>query len=636
MKFPALYLGALGFLIAGTAFAAGTDSDAGKQAFVQAMQRITLRQPDAPDPPALRSYAIYEYLVAARLRRDINLHPDEELDRRVDAFLKDQGSRPVTRNLKREWLHSLAQRNRWDWFFPRALDQSDPQLACERLAGRLATDDTATLVADALPRFSLPQRQPTQCNPVFNWLRLQGAVTPDLIESRVRASLRADNPHFARDLTADLSGPLVKELLNWADLLEMPRLALTSLAAHPTTPIDADTLALSFDKLARSDAAAAFGLLPQLLARGDMNPALAARLRRSVALAAAYDHDSRAIAAFEQLPLEAVDALVQEWRVRAALWEGDFVRTREWIEQMPPELSSLPRWRYWRARAIATLEGEVAALPLFTELAQLRDYYGYLAADRLHLPYQLNSHASPDDVGTQLALASEPAVLRAHELFECDQGDDASVEWNVALASAGNGLKVQAAHLAARWGWYVQAITTLAQTGEFDDVPLRYPRPFPELVEEAAKLSRLPPEWIYAVMRQESLFRVDAVSHADARGLMQMQPATAALVARRWRMKPPSRDALFEPAVAIPLGSAHLRDLLDRYGGNLALTLAAYNAGPGAVERWQPHKNMSADVWLENVPYNETRGYVQHILEHMVAFAHVADVPPPSVSLPPL
>jgi soluble lytic murein transglycosylase len=190
-------------------------------------------------------------------------------------------------------------------------------------------------------------------------------------------------------------------------------------------------------------------------------------------------------------------------------------------------------------------------------------------------------------------------------------------------------LKVQAALLAARWGWYAQAIATLAQTGEFDDVKLRYPRPYLDTVDEASSLAHLPPDWILAVMRQESLFRKDAVSRADARGIMQMQPGTAAAVARRWHMAAPGRDGLFNPAVAIPLGAVHLRELLDRYGGQLTLSLAAYNAGPAAVAHWLPRAAMDADVWIENIPYNETRGYVQHILEHIVAFAWVRDAEPP-------
>jgi soluble lytic murein transglycosylase len=77
--------------------------------------------------------------------------------------------------------------------------------------------------------------------------------------------------------------------------------------------------------------------------------------------------------------------------------------------------------------------------------------------------------------------------------------------------------------------------------------------------------------------------------------------------------------------VAVPLGAAYLRELLDRYAGRLELSLAAYNAGPVSVARWLPPKSMDADIWIENIPYTETRNYVQHILEHIVALAAVRD-----------
>jgi soluble lytic murein transglycosylase len=86
---------------------------------------------------------------------------------------------------------------------------------------------------------------------------------------------------------------------------------------------------------------------------------------------------------------------------------------------------------------------------------------------------------------------------------------------------------------------------------------------------------------------------------------------------------------LFDPSIAVPLGAAYLRELLDRYSGQLDLTLAAYNAGPVTVARWLPPTSMDADVWIENIPYAETRGYVQHILEHIVAFAYVSGAEPP-------
>jgi soluble lytic murein transglycosylase len=356
------------------------------------------------------------------------------------------------------------------------------------------------------------------------------------------------------------------------------------------------------------------------------------RMQRAAALGSAYSRLPGSVALFTDLPIDAADTQAQEWRVRAALWAADFATALRWIDEMQPALATQPRWRYWHARAVAVLSGRPAAAPLYAEIAGLRDFYGYLAADRLDQGYHLNIHPSPDDPHVQAELAELPGLLRAHALFDCDLADDAASEWAAEIGGAKPDVKVQAAHLASRWGWYAQTIATLAQAGEWDDVPLRYPRPYGALVAQASQQFDVPGDWLLAIMRQESLFRKDAVSRADARGLMQMQPATATAVARRWHLPPPTRQSLFDPAVAVPLGAVYVRELLDKYRGQLDEALAAYNAGPLSVMRWLPSNPVDADVWIENIPYTETRGYVEHILEHIVAFAAVRDATPPRLS----
>jgi len=611
---------------------------AGPEEFIAAMQRVRMNLPEPPDSPTLKNYPIYDYLVAARLRRDLISTPDDAVDPPIDQFLRAHAGQPVARTLRHEWLASLAQRRRWDWFLPRSADVADPQLVCDRLVGRLATGDTDRLAAEALARWSIPQQQPQECASVFAWLRTQGLLTPTRQESRARAALLAENEPVAREFIAEVPAERAAPLMQWLQLLEAPKSGLNLLVMTPAVPVEPEALVAGFTRLSNTDWASASVLLPLLLARPDVTPALQSRLRRAAALGAAYARQPGAVAAFSQLSPDAIDAQVQEWRVRAALWEGDYDRALEWIAQMPSGLASQPRWRYWRARAVAATAGPETAAPLFADIAGMRDYHGYLAADRLHQTYNLNIQPSADDAAVQAELAAEPGLVRAHTLFDCDMAEDAGAEWSAVLASARPALKVQAAHLASRWGWYAQAIATLAQADDWDDVPLRYPRPYIALIEDAGKLTQVPADWILAVMRQESLFRKDAVSRADARGLMQMQPATVRAVAKRWHLPAPSRDGLFDPAVAVPLGAAYVRELLDRYGNQLGLSLAAYNAGPVSVARWLPLQAVDADIWIENIPYSETRSYVQHVLEHIVAFAVVRNAEPPRLSalLPPV
>ena len=596
------------------------------------MQRVHQHFPEPPDSPALDAYVIHEYLVAARLRRDLALTPSEDLDNRIDAFLRSHAGEPVIRALRHDWLSSLADRQRWGWFLARSADATDPQLVCDRIAGRLATGDTAGLAPDALVRWSTPQKQPDECNVVFAWLRTQGLLTAALAESRTRAALSADNPRLAREFVADVPEPRAAALLQWIQLLDAPKAAIALLSLNPNMPVEADALVAGFNRLSFSDFTAASTLLPALLKRPDITPALRTRLQRAAALGAAYSRAPASVAAFVDLPTDAADTQVQEWRVRAALWAADFGTALGWINELPPALATQPRWRYWRARAVAAISGPAAAVPLYADIAGMRDYYGYLAADRLNQSYNLNVHLSPDDADAQAALAAEAGLIRAHTLFDCDMTDDANAEWAAVLGTAKPTVKIQAAHLASRWGWYAQTIATLAQAGEWDDVPLRYPHPYAAIVADASKQTQVPGDWLFAIMRQESLFRKDAVSRADARGLMQMQPATATAVARRWHLPPPTPQSLFDPSVAVPLGAVYVRELLDKYKGQLDQTLAAYNAGPMSVARWLPGNPIDADIWIENIPYAETRGYVQHILEHIVAFAAMRDAAPPRLA----
>jgi soluble lytic murein transglycosylase len=642
-RLPSIFAALLPTLAACQVLAAGipapsTDQDAVKREFMAAMQRVRLHLPEPEDSRALEHYPIHDYLVAARFRRDLDLKPGDELDAAIDTFLHTHAGEPVARTLRSDWLASLATRARWDLFLPRSVDAATPLLICDRLAGRLATGDTKGLGADALARWTQPKKQPPECDPVFAWLHAQGLLTPALAETRTRAALATDNSRLAREFAVDVPPPQVQPLLQWIELLDAPEATLKTLTINPLVPVEPDALAAGLKRLSLRDSSAALRLLPDLLTRPDMNSALQAKLQRIAALGAAYGRDPSAVGAFANLQLEPTDTEALEWRVRAALWAADFDRTLKWIDQMPPALAAQPRWRYWHARALAATSGGEVATPLFKEIADMRDFYGYLAADRLHHSYNLNAHPSPDSETTQNTLAAMPGMIRAHALFDCGMADDAIVEWAVTLNGVDTAIKVQAAHLASRWGWYAQSIATLAEAGEWDDVRLRYPRPYAQTVAEVSKLTQLPPDWILAIMRQESLFRSDAVSRAGARGLMQMEPSTAAAVARRWHLPRPDKDSPPDPTPDVTLGAAYLSELLDRYGGQLGPSLAAYNAGPIPVARWLPNRTMDADIWIENIPYGETRNYLQRICEHIVAFAWVRDAEPPRLTalLPPV
>jgi soluble lytic murein transglycosylase len=130
----------------------------------------------------------------------------------------------------------------------------------------------------------------------------------------------------------------------------------------------------------------------------------------------------------------------------------------------------------------------------------------------------------------------------------------------------------------------------------------------------------LAPNLLLALMRQESLFRSDAASGSGALGLMQLRPETAVRAARAAGLPPPAARDLFDADTNLTVGGAHLKALMTEFGDRLPVALAAYNAGPGAARRWLPPNELDADIWIENIPYNETRAYVRRVLWHRLVF----------------
>ena len=127
---------------------------------------------------------------------------------------------------------------------------------------------------------------------------------------------------------------------------------------------------------------------------------------------------------------------------------------------------------------------------------------------------------------------------------------------------------------------------------------------------------------ILSVIRQESNFDISATSHAGAKGLMQLMPATARLVSKRIKERYDRDSLTIDPSYNIRLGSAYLNQLINEFDGSYIMALAGYNAGPHRVKRWvkrygDPRKNKNEVDWIEQIPFNETRNYVKRVIENL-------------------
>ncbi len=605
-----------------------------RKAFQEAYARVSDNLPDAAahDSASLKSYPLYPYLQAARIEQALLGTPDSlaGADRRAADFLATYAGTPVAHDLRRAWLASLAQRSEWARFLEAYADvpAGDP-LRCESFAARIALGKSDGLVHDIEQEWLTPHSLP-ECAQAFDWLRQNGVLTTALIEERARLALAGSDSAFARQIIEQLPTERATPLLEWIALLEHPLPAIDALISSPAQPVEGAALLAGWTRLAREDPSAAEDRYASLLTSRHLSPDAASPYALTLALSLAWDRDGAALEYFKSVAPRDLDDAAIEWRARAALWSKDWPLVASSIAALSQQAQSSARWRYWSARAEQALGQPQQARQIYESLLPDDDYYSALAAARLDRPVVPHPQDLPVEPAVLAALESEPALVRARELFLCGMQREAAAEWRFGYTSLTTDQRAQAIHLAAEWGWYDQAVETATSQQVFNDYTLLYPRPFDAQVEAAARLAQLPPELVYGIIRQESLYRIDAVSPVGALGLMQLMPETARRTARYWKLSRPTPADLLEPSTNISLGTARLRMLLDQFDQQIPVALASYNAGTRAVAHWLPSQPVDTDIWIENIPYNETREYVERILWHSLLFTwlHGDGTPP--------
>ncbi|MDH3560067.1 MAG: lytic transglycosylase domain-containing protein, partial [Gammaproteobacteria bacterium] len=315
------------------------------------------------------------------------------------------------------------------------------------------------------------------------------------------------------------------------------------------------------------------------------------------------------------------DKSTREWRIRRAIAAQDWDSVLAHIDTLPVDERQTDEWDYWHAYTLEQAGQRLAAMNEYSRLAKERSYYGFLAADYLDWPYKMGDEPLTYDAAAIEQLRQTPGMVRARELYLADLITDARREWAHATREMDNDELKLAALLAREWGWNDRAILTVARTGDYADLKLRFPLDHVEAVHDHARHNRLDPSHVFAVIRQESAFNKDARSPAGALGLMQLMPKTGRVTARKNRIPLSSTRNLLEVEKNIRIGSAYLREVMDRFDDNTVLATAAYNAGPHRVQGWLPETDDESTIsWIANIPFSETRKYVQRVLAYAAIY----------------
>jgi soluble lytic murein transglycosylase len=570
---------------------------------------------DGAERQSLESYVLWPDLRALQLRATIKTVAHDE----IEAYLDQYGTLKPARDLRYRYALHLAKTGDLGAYlkiyqqFYQGLEIT--RLDCLALRAEIDAGEQQRVINRALDLWTVGKSQVDECDPVFEHLANTNFLDPGDYIRRFELAVEAREFSIARWLGKSIDQGHIDIASRWIKAQRDPVAFVKNDKQWSNDSTTRKQLVYAIERITYDDPLLALELWNDL-SRGQRFSAEQELLtERHIALWMARDNLPGAYAQLNQLPIAAQNEEVLRWRARTSLRDNNWPNLLVDIASMTDAEQSSEEWRYWRGIALQHDGKMSAATEVFSSLAGERSYYGFLAADELGLPYAFGNKDVAPDERIIAELAKRADLIRARELFLVGLDGRGRSEWDIAISFMPAEQKVQAAVLASRWGWHSRAISAVASGGEFDDLSLRYPLPYQDIFRQYARDASIPSTWAYGVARSESLFMRDVRSSAGAIGLMQLMPNTGREVAAQIRLPYAGLDTLTNPQSNIRLGTTYLGQMAKRYGGNRVLATAAYNAGPHRVDAWLPDAGtIDARVWIENIPFNETRKYVRRVM----------------------
>lgn len=565
----------------------------------------------------LKDYPLYPYLRYHYLLKKLWKVDDAEM---LD-FFKRYNDLPVANYLRTSWLKLLIKRGHWQTFLDNYIPQSNLTMQCYQLQARIKTNNDVFLLEDTRSIWLTGKSLPPQCDPAFELLYKSDLMTNELVWKRIRLAMQNNKINLVNYLSRRLDAENKALAKKWVQIHHNPY-KYTNNPKLEDTALSREILTHGILRLARQDVAKAVKRLEALKNNFSFTPGEIAEVDRTLAVRAAKSKSKLASQLLDQVDNYHVNDEVFHYRLRTALKNGDWPILKKWTTGQASDVDLDLRWRYWHARALEETGEQEKANEIFTELAKERDYYSFLAADKVNVPYRMNHYPLPENKEEFARIESLPAIQRAYEFFKINAGYSARREWYHAQNKLTTYQLQMAAALVTQWGWHDRAIFTMNRAKAYDNLVLRFPVLFDDIFDKYAKKRKLDRSWIYGLARAESAFIEDVKSPAGALGLMQVMPKTGTATARKIGLKGFKPSKLTQAETNIPIGTAYMKQMLDKFKGNIVLATAAYNAGPHRVLKWLPKKGcIEPDVWIEQIPFNETRKYVRRVLY----FANIYD-----------
>lgn len=532
----------------------------------------------------------------------------------IDDFLKKFRASPLDWRLRKKWLHYLVKKDKKELFLAFYKPTSNVPLTCMYYRYQIESGVPKSVVLPQVTKlWVVGKSQDKKCDPLFKQWKESGYQTQEVIWQRIKLAADGGKHTLIPYLTKLL--PESEQYLGslWKKVRRDPSY-IHRLSRFPKKSAkEAEIMVYGLKRLIWRNQKLALSTYKKAVKAFNFTEVQNRKVINKFAVALASKNNKQATHWLDQVDSKSLTKEMVEFRLSQIIKQQDWQRLITELVSLPERYKNALQWKYWYARALIETNEQVRGEGLLKLLANERHYYGFLAASTLKLPVNLQDKPIEITELEKITVLKHPAAKRAFELFYLNRSNQARREWNFWLASLNNREKLVASKLANEAKWFDRPIFTLSRVGYLDDVDLRFPQAFGEKINQHANTHKINPTWAFAITRRESSFMPDAHSTVGAKGLMQLMPRTAKQLSKNKKKK----TNLFDSSSNIQLGTKYLKQLLDMSKGNQVVATASYNAGPYRVKAWLKNsESLPADIWIETIPYKETREYVKSVLAY--------------------
>ncbi len=591
-------------------------------------QRLTASLPRAAGHPLEPLAAYWE--MHARLAQASPEQIRSFLNRYAGTYYEDR--------LRNDWLLELGKQRNWPVFneeLPKFRMNDDREVKCYAIVaqGRL----TSAYAAQELQDLWLAQRSADDgCAHAAETLLQAGALPTEVVWQRARLGMERGQQAVATQAVRMINPDRARQV---PGIFKRPERYLDDkvTAVRQQTK---EMVTLALVRLATRDPAAAAAHADRMRWRTQLTADERAWIWGAIGHRAALRLDPNALGYFAKADINSLPSHYLAWKARAALRAEDWAMVYTTIQAMASSQRAESVWTYWLARAIDTRntpEARALSRRLMASIAGSTGFYEQLALEATGQLITLPPAPAPLTAAEKNAARNNPGLVRALRAFDMGLRSEAVREWNyiVALHTPG-GMPdrelLAAADLACQHQIWDRCINTSKRTRDTIDVTQRFPLPFRQDVLTRSQATGVHPAFVYGLIRQESRFITQARSHAGASGLMQIMPATASWTARRIGLRNFKPQDINHIQTNLSIGTAYLKFALDDFEGSIPLAVAAYNAGASRPRNWRNGPELEAAIWIENIPFNETRDYVKRVMSNTVNYAALITGQPQSLT----